>query len=109
MVMRTPATAAISSRKPGTIAIVPPTFAPKPGHPEATTVNTATAAAAATARPRPAVGTPPAVAADCGITAGPAGPRMAAPTSGPVLAGGLPPADRLPPGAELPPGDMPPP
>jgi hypothetical protein len=35
------------------MAIVPPTFAPNPGQPDATTVKSATAAAAATARPRP--------------------------------------------------------
>src|SRR6266498_4644601 len=53
-VIRTPATAASSSRNAGTMAIVPPTFAPNPGQPDATTVNSATAAAAATAWPRPA-------------------------------------------------------
>ncbi len=37
------------------MAIVPPTFAPNPGQPDATTVNSATAAAAATAWPRPAL------------------------------------------------------
>jgi len=52
-VIRTPAAAAISSRKPGTIAIVPPTFGPNPGHPAATTVNTAITAITSSAR-RPA-------------------------------------------------------
>ena len=50
--IRTPAAAAISSTKPGTIAIVPPTFAPNPGHPAATTVNTVIAAITSSARRR---------------------------------------------------------
>ena len=60
-VTRIPATAASSSRKPGTIAIVPPTLAPNPGQPEATTANSAIALTASTARRRsPGSGSGPA-------------------------------------------------
>src|SRR5260370_19924239 len=39
----TPATARPSSRKQGTIAMVPPTLPPNPGQPDANTANAATA------------------------------------------------------------------
>ena len=48
-VIRAPAATAISSRKPGTMAIVPPTLAPNPGQPAAMTATTATALIPATA------------------------------------------------------------